>query len=167
MKIKVVPPVPDSLDRLRAVQAALPVVPDAEESCCVRLARDGGVADTETAREWLPFLRALGLAESGPRGYGRVREDPDPATLAARFREGVYAADEAVAVVESAGRPVAADEVFERLRERVPAWERGRSADWRTVWRQRTKRVLGWAALFRLVEQGSDGFTSVESNLGS
>ncbi|MFC7175927.1 hypothetical protein [Halosegnis marinus] len=124
MRFKVVPPVPESLDRVEAVWRGVPIVPDAEESCCRRLMRDADVPAQDTAKEWLTFSRALGLAEEGPRGYARVRDGYDPDAFPARFREGVYAADETLAVLADADEPLSPDEVFDRLRDRVPAWER-------------------------------------------
>lgn len=158
MRVKVVPPAPDDLDGLRRVGAALPLVPDGEESCCARLTREAGVADTETAREWLPFLVALGLAEEGPGGYSRVREEAGRDELAGRFREGVFAAEEALAALDAADEPLDAAAVFDELRDRVPTWERNRSADWEAVWRERTDRLLAWAALLGLAERAGDGF---------
>lgn len=158
MKVKVVPPAPDDLDGLVRVRDALPLVPDAEESCCARLVRDAGVADEATAREWLPFLVALGLAEESERGYARVRDEVERDRLAERFREGVYAADEALALLAAADGPLDADAAFDRLRDRVPTWERERSADWEAVWRDRTARLLEWAALLGLAEETDDGF---------
>lgn len=161
MKFKVVPPAPDSLDRLEAVWGAVPVVPDAEESCCARLMRDASVPAQDEAKEWLTFCRALDLAEEGSRGYSRVRGEFDPDTLAERFREHVYAADEALAVLADADEPLAAEAVFDRLRDRVPTWERQRSTDWAETWTERVDRILAWAVLFELAEREDGGYVSV------
>jgi hypothetical protein len=161
VRFKVLPPAPDSLARLEAVWQAVPVVPDAEESCCVRLVRDADVPAQDEAKEWLTFARALDLAEEGPRGYSRVRGEFDPDTLAERFREHVYAADETLAVLAEADGPLAPDEVFERLRDHVPTWERQRQADWAETWTQRTDRLLEWAVLFGLADRADDGYVSV------
>ncbi|WP_255195177.1 hypothetical protein [Halorarius litoreus] len=161
MKFKVVPPAPDSLDRLEAVWKGVPIVPDAEESCCARLMQDAAVPAQDEAKEWLTFCRALGLAEEGPRGYSRVRGAFDPDALATRFTEHVYAADEALAVLADADDPLAPDAVFDRLRDRVPAWERQRSTDWTETWTERTARILAWAALFGLAAERPNGYVSV------
>lgn len=162
MRFKVVPPAPDALAALDEVHGAVPLVPDGEESCCARLVNDADVPSQDEAKEWLTFLRALGLAEEGPRGYSRVRTDLDRETLAAAFGEKVYAAEEALGVLADADHPLAAEEVFERLRDRVPAWERQRDAEWREVWTERVQRVLDWAVLFGLVEQEAGGYTVPE-----
>lgn len=158
MRFKVVPPVPDSLDRLESVHAGVPLVPDSEESCCARLMRDADVPAQDEAKEWLTFCRALGLAEEGPRGYGRVSDAFDPDRLADDFRENVYAVDESLAVLDESSEPLSADEVFDRLRDRVPAWERARSADWESTWRDRVDRLLSWAVLFDLADRADEGF---------
>ena len=161
MKFKVVPPAPDSLARLEAVWQAVPVVPDAEESCCARLMQDADVPAQDEAKEWLTFARALDLAEEGPRGYSRVRGEFDPDRLADRFREHVYAADEALAVLADADDPLDAAAVFDRLRDRVPTWERQRSTDWVETWTDRVDRLLAWAVLFGLADRADGGYVSV------
>lgn len=161
MKFKVVPPAPESLDRLNAVWRAVPVVPDAEESCCARLMRDADVPAQDEAKEWLTFCRALDLASEGPRGYSRVRGEFDRDALAEQFREHVYAADEALAVLADAEGPLDSAEVFARLRDRVPAWERRRSTDWAETWTERTDRILAWAVLFGLADREGDAYVSV------
>ncbi|WP_255148824.1 hypothetical protein [Halorarius halobius] len=160
MKFKVVPPAPDSLDRLDAVHRALPRVPDAEESCCVRLMREADVPAQDDAKAWLTFCRALGVAEESERGYRRVGS-LDPDALRERFRERVYAADEALAVLADAEGPLTAGEVFDRLRDRVPAWERQRSTDWAETWRERVARILAWAVLLGLAAPEDGGYVSV------
>lgn len=159
MKYKVVPPVADSLDRIEAVHRGVPIVPDSEESCCRRLMRDADVPSQDEAKEWLTFCRALGLAEEGQRGYARVRDvDTDPAALAARFRENVYAVEETLAVLEESREPQSIDEVFDRLRDRVPAWERARSTDWADRWRERVDRIMSWCVLFGLAAERDGGY---------
>lgn len=158
MRFKVLPPAPDALADLEAVHGAVPLVPDDEESCCARLVADAEVPSQDEAREWLTFLRALGLAEEGQRGYSRVRTEPDREALADAFRENVYAVDETLDALAGADGPLSAGAVFERLRDRVPAWERRRDAEWREVWRERVERLLEWAVLFGLVEREAGGY---------
>ena len=158
MRYKVVPPAPDSLDRIEAVWQAVPIVPDPEESCCQRLIADADVPSQDVAKEWLTFCRALGLATEGPRGYSRVRDGYNPAAFPDRFRERVYAATETLAVLADAKDPIDAKAVFDRLRDRVPAWERARSTDWAETWRERVARILEWAVLFDLAESRDGGY---------
>lgn len=159
MRFKVVPPAPGSLDRLEAVYGAVPIVPDGEDSCCRRLMRDADVPSQDEAKEWLTFCRALGLAEEGSRGYARVRDtETDRETLAARFHENVYAVEETLSVLADADEALSTEDVFERLRDRVPAWERARSTDWAERWRERVGRLLSWCVLFGLAAEGDDGY---------
>ncbi|MFB6117318.1 hypothetical protein [Halosegnis sp.] len=158
MRFKIIPPAPDSLDRLRAVHESVPIVPDAEESCCRRLIADADVPAQDEAKEWLTFCRALGLAEEGTRGYARVRDGWDPEMLPTRFRERVYAADETLTVLADADGPLSAEAVFEQLRDRIPAWERARSADPTATWRERVDRLLSWTVLFGLAERVEGGY---------
>lgn len=159
MRFKVVPPAPESLDLVETVYRGVPIVPDGEESCCRRLMRGADVPSQDEAKEWLTFCRALGLAKEGPRGYARIREtDTDPDALADRFRENVYAVEETLSVLADAGEPVSVTVVFDRLRDRVPAWERARSTDWREQWRERVSRILSWCVLFGLAEERDGGY---------
>ncbi|WP_336364506.1 hypothetical protein [Halalkalicoccus salilacus] len=77
MRVKPVPVPPSAVDRLLDIRDALPLVPEPEESCCERLVSRANVEDAETARDWLTFLRGLGLAAEGSSGYYRTREEPD------------------------------------------------------------------------------------------
>lgn len=77
MRVKPVPAPPSAVDRLLDIRDALPLVPEPEESCCERLVSRANVEDAETARDWLTFLRGLGLAAEGSSGYYRTREESD------------------------------------------------------------------------------------------
>ncbi|WP_153952282.1 hypothetical protein [Halosegnis longus] len=158
MRFKIVPPVPDSPARIETVWKAVPIVPDPEDSCCQRLMADAGVPSQDEAKEWLTFCRALELAEEGPRGYARVRDGYDPAAFPERFRERVYAVPELLAVLADADEPLSPKQVFDRLRERVPAWERARTDDWEGTWTRRVERLLEWAVLFGLAKRAGDGY---------
>jgi hypothetical protein len=158
MRYKVVPPAPASLDRVETVWQAIPIVPDPEDSCCRRLMADADVPSQDRAKEWLTFCRALGLAEEGPRGYSRVRDGYAPDEFPDRFRENVYAAAETLAVLADADGPLAPDSVFDRLRDRVPAWERARSTDWADTWRERVGHVLEWCVLLGLAGRADGGY---------
>lgn len=156
---KPVPPAPDSLDRLAEVRAAVSLTPDPETTCCVRLVERAAVPARDEARTWLTFLRALSLVEETERGYARTRDDPDHETLRERFLDGVYGARELHGVLDSGG-PLAAAAAFDRFREHVPQYERHRSEEWETVWRERVGRLLGWGTLFGAFEHTPEGYGS-------
>jgi hypothetical protein len=181
MRFKVVPePRPRSF--VRDAQAALPLVPSSEDDCCALLIADTELDSRDTAREWITFLQALCLvAESDGRYYQRS-VDPPVSDLATAFRERVYAADEVLRVLDEngdentdededtdrevkedrsddeVGAPLSAVEIFERVRDIVPEWERNHYQDWETVWRERVRRLLEWAIEFDLAERKSDGY---------
>lgn len=170
MRVKPVPAPPSAVDRLLDIRDALPLVPEPEESCCERLVSRANVEDAETARDWLTFLRGLGLAAEGSSGYYRMREEPDDVTersstgrripsadLDRALIEGVYGAREVHAILEGAEDPLTADEVFERF-EAVPRWERRRNPDWEEVWRERVGRLLGWLTLIGRAERVEGGY---------
>jgi len=155
VRFKVVPPA-RGLDALEAVRAALPLVPDDEESCCARVVARTDVPSRDEAKEWVTFCRALGLAEETDSGYRRIRGDPDRETLAGWFRDHVYGADDVLAVLEDAEEPLAAADAYRRFD--VPEWERQRHTDPETVWHDRVTRLLDWAVAFGLVERAEKGY---------
>jgi hypothetical protein len=157
MQRKPVPPAPSSLDRVRAVRDAVPLVPESEDDCCRRLVDRADVPDRGTASAWLVFLTALGAVEETDLGYARVRGDVDRADLAAGFRENVFLAPEVLdALDEEAARTP--DEVFDAVRERVPRWERSKREDWAAFWTDRVGRRLDWAVLLGLAERTGEGY---------
>ncbi|MFC7008299.1 hypothetical protein [Halalkalicoccus salilacus] len=155
MRVKPVPAPPNAVDRLLEIRDALPLVPEPEESCCERLVHRACVVDEETARDWLSFLRGLDLAAEGDAGYYRTRDDPSG--LGEAMIEGVYGAREVRTILDDAGEPLTADEVFERF-EAVPRWERRRNPDWEGVWRERVGRLLGWLTLIGRAERVEGGY---------
>lgn len=157
MQFKVVPPAPDSLEALETARRAVPLVPRSETDCCTRVMDRAGVPARDEAREWLTFMRALGLVAETERGYHRTRDPFDPDRLAEAFRERVYGADDLLAALDSE-EPVSPDEAFERFADSVPDWERSRHTDWRTVWRERVERTLDWAVLFGLAGSEGEGY---------
>ncbi|MUV59877.1 hypothetical protein [Halobacterium sp. CBA1126] len=156
MQRKPVPPAPASLDRLREVRDAVPLVPESEDDCCRQLVERAGVHDRGEASAWLVFLAALGAVEETDLGYARARGDHDRAALAANFRERVFLAPE---VLDALGdQPRSAAAVFEAVRERVPRWERTKRQDWEGFWTERVERRLDWAVLFGLAEAADGGY---------
>ncbi|MFC7154560.1 hypothetical protein ACFQPA_03705 [Halomarina halobia] len=152
MKFKVVPePRPPSFARDAA--RALPLVPGTEDDCCARLMADAGLPSRDVAKEWITFLRALGLAAESDGGYYRTRADPTDADLARAFRERVHTADDVLATLEAAEEPISPEAAYERVRGDVPQWERSRRTDWERVWRERVRRILEWAVAFDLAER--------------
>lgn len=158
MKFKVLPEPADSIETIAAMQAAVPLVPDGESSCCARLIRRTDVASQDAAKEWLTFLRALELVEETGGEYRRLPHDADPDRLREAFRERIYLAEEALAVLAAADEPVEASTVFDRLADRVPQWERHRHEDAAAVWRERLRRLLEWAVVLDLADRTADGY---------
>jgi hypothetical protein len=152
VKFKIVP-APRSRGFVGEAQQALPLVPGSENDCCARLVDRTDLDARDEAREWITFLRALGLAEETGSGYRRLRRDPAPDDLAAAFRERIFGAEAVLAVLDAADEPLDAEAVYERFREEVPNWERYRRADWDEEWRERVDRLLGWTVVFDLAER--------------
>ncbi|QDX40752.1 hypothetical protein [Salarchaeum sp. JOR-1] len=154
MRRKPVPPAPDSLDGLWAVQSAVPDDPRTERDCCARVVARTGVENRDDASDWLAFLRALSLARATDEGFERVDDTPNRATLARRFRDGVYGARD---VLDALGEtPRSADEVFAAF-DAVPRWER-ETDGWEAEWRERVRRLLEWAVLLGLAETTTGGY---------
>lgn len=162
MRHKPIPAPPDDLAAVDAARRAIPLVPVSAEDCAARLlARTGdrlGLRSHEAAGEWLAFLRALGLVERTDGRLRRPRDGPGRDELAAAFRERVYGARELLDALDAADGPLDADAAFERLREPVPAWERHRRPDPEAHWRERTRRLCGWATLLGLAERVDGGY---------
>lgn len=158
MRFKAVPDPPGFLSFVAEARAAVPLVPGSEVDCCDRLLARTDLQARDDAREWLTFLRALGLVEKSARGFHRTRNECDRTVLASTFRERVYLAEDTLAVLDEAADPLDADAVFERLQDRVPRWERDRHADWEQVWRERVRRILDWAVLLGLAAREESGY---------
>lgn len=161
MKFKVVPE-PRPLDFLDRARLAMPLVPGDEDDCCARLVADTDLASRDAAREWITFMRALGLVAESDGGYYRSREVFDDAALARAFRERVHPVETVLDVLTDAERPLDADAVFERIVDEVPRWERSRRADWQAVWSERVERILAWCVAFGLAERVDGGYRSVD-----
>lgn len=172
MQFKVVPRPPDSLAAVADARRAIPRVPGSIEDCCARLVARTDIRSRDDAREWLTFLRALGLVAESERGFYRTGDEFDPddcltdresttTSVAAAFRTRVYLADAILETLRVADKPLDADGVFERVREDVPRWERDHHADWEQVWRERVWRILEWAVLFTLAGHDTDGYRAI------
>lgn len=159
MQRKPVPPAPDSLAALDAVRDALPLVPKPEDDCCRRVVDATDVPDRGTASAWIVFLAALGAVEETDAGFARTRDALAPADLAANFREHVFLAGDCIAALD-ADEPRSAAAVFERVRDRVPRWERSKRENWEAFWTERVERRLDWAVLLGLAERTADGYRS-------
>jgi hypothetical protein len=157
VRFKVVPPAPDSLGTLETARRAVPLVPRSEDDCCARLMDRAGVPARDEAKEWLTFMRALGLVAEAERGYRRTREPLETDRLAAAFRERVYGVEEFLGALD-VEKAVSTDGAFDRFAESVPTWERARHADWERVWHERVERLLEWATLFGLAERADGGY---------
>lgn len=157
MRFKVVPE-PRSIEFVGEAQRALPLVPSTENDCCARLVDRTDLPARDTAREWLTFLRALGLAEETSSGFRRLRRDPDSADLARAFRERIFGAETILDILDTADEFLDVDAVFERFRHRVPNWERHRRSDWEGEWHERVRRLLGWSVEFDLTERVNDRY---------
>ncbi|GAA0193235.1 hypothetical protein [Halobaculum roseum] len=178
MKFKLVPEAPDTVAFVADAQAAVPLVPGSEDDCCARLMRRLGLRSRDVARTWLTFLRALDLADETEDGFKRLRADPTPAYLREQFLTGVYGAGDvadALLAADAEGKSdpdresdpdeangLAADEAFAAFVDRVPNWERYRTDDWESVWRERVERHLAWFVLLDLAERRGDAYVATD-----
>jgi len=155
MRYKVAPPA-RSLEFLRTAREAIPLVPDDEADCCVSIQRATDVSDRERAREYLTFIRALGLVAETERGYHRTRDPLDREALATAFREQVFPVTELLAAVDAGAD--SHNSAFEAVRGEIPRWERERDPAWERTWRKRVERLLGWAVVFGSLAREGDRF---------
>lgn len=160
MKFKVVPE-PRSTKFVREAQRALPLVPGSENDCCARLIERTNLPARDEAREWITFLRALGLAEETSSGFRRLRRDPNRTELATAFRERVFGVETVLEILVAADEPLGVEAIFERFRHRVPNWERHRRSDWEGEWRERVRRLLDWTVVFDLAERDDERYRAV------
>jgi hypothetical protein len=171
MKFKLVPAAPDTVAFVADVQAAVPLVPGSEDDCCARLMRRLGFRSRDVARTWLTFLRALGLATETDDGFKRFRAEPTPSYVRERFLSGVYGASDvadALLTADAEDGPAegkngrSADEAFAAFVDRVPDWERYRTTDWESVWRERVERHLAWLVLLDLAEERDGRYVATD-----
>lgn len=162
MRFKPLPEPPEGLDAVGDAQSAVPLVPGSENDCCARLMRREGFESRDVARTWLTFLRALELAEETDSGFRRTDRDPTFENVRESFRERVFGASETVDVLREADEPLPSEQVFERLRETVPGWERERRRSWVEHWQERTETLLDWLVLLDLAAREDGGYVAVE-----
>jgi len=169
-RVKPVPEPPDDPGRVAALAAAVPLVPGRTDDCCARLRERGGLGSRAAARDWLAFLRGLGLVARTDAGHRRLERDPDASREALRtaLLDGVFAARETLDALRAADGPLDADAAFDRVRDRVPTWERHRRGDdWEGRWRDRTRRLLGWFVSLGLAERTADGYVPADAAAGA
>ncbi len=152
-------PEPCSLDRVREIHAAVPADPEATDDCCARLCAVGQVQDRDAAREWLPFLTALGLASRADEGYHR-QDWREQSQLAESFRGNVLGASELLTVIEADG-PISIERLFvtPTIREATATRTAGRDegVDQHRAVKFRVRRLLGWSEVFGLITRNSAG----------
>lgn len=148
-----------ALEAVLAARDALPLVPGSEDDCCARLMDRRGFERRDVARTWITFLRALELAEETDDGYRRRRGDVDRDDLARAARENVFGVEESLAVLAGADGPLTAEAVFERLRDRIPQWERHKQPrEWAERWAGKVASLLQWCVLFGLLDERDGGY---------
>lgn len=152
-------PEPCGLDRVREIHARVPADPEATDDCCARLCAVGQVQDRDAAREWLPFLAALGLASQTDGGYHR-QAWREPTHLAESFRESVLGAGELLTVIETDG-PISIERLFVNPTVRAVTAPRTAEGDesvgqHRAV-KIRVQRLLGWSEVFGLITGNTAG----------
>lgn len=164
MRYKIVPE-PRSVEFLREVRMALPLVPDTVEDCCTRVRDRTDLQSRDVAREYLTFAQALGLADESGRGFHRTRENQSDDVLADRYRENVFGAREMLEALENG--PKSVEESFDDVRDIVPRWERDRHSDWEAKWRDRSHRLLEWGRTFDLIERIDDVYQLPDGERGT
>ncbi|WP_435359076.1 hypothetical protein [Haloarchaeobius sp. DFWS5] len=166
MKVKHVPAAPDSLDFVESAQRAVPLVPGSEDDCCARLIDRTDIVARDDAATWLTFMRGLGLAEEGERGFSRIRREPTADYLREAIVEGIFGVADVLEILREADDagdgPLSLDSVFDRFEDTVPRWERHKHPnDWRHVWTEKVEHELDWLVLLDLAEKTDDGYRAV------
>ena len=160
MKFKLVPAAPDDVAFVDRARRAVPLVPGTEADCCARLMDRLDLPSRDVARTWLTFLRALELAAETDSGFKRTQREPTAENVRESFRERVFGASQTLDVLREADGPLDAEDVFERLRDTVPGWERERRRQWVDHWTDRTERLLDWLVLLDLAERENGGYVA-------
>lgn len=159
MRFKWVVEPPATLDAVADAQRAIPLVPAREADCLRRLVDrtdETVIDDREDAREWLTFLRAIGLVERTAGGYRRERIELSVGELVGRLHDGIYGARELYDRLEAADEPLSVDDLAETVD--LPTWERHHHTDPEQVRRQRLGRLAEWFVLCGMTEQTADSY---------
>ena len=157
MRFKWVVEPPATLNGMADAQRAIPLVPASEADCLRRLVdRTDAVDDREGAREWLMFLRAIGLVKRTPSGYCRERVELSASELVDRLCDSIYGAREIYGRLEAADEPSSVDDFAETVD--LPTWEQHHHTDPERVRRQRFRRLAEWFVLCGLGERTADGY---------
>lgn len=167
MRYKHLPPAPESVDAILAVQRAIPLVPAPELDCCVRVMDRTGVASRDRARTWITFLQALGLVEEADQGFVRRHNEYSVEELGNRFVTSVYGAREVIEVLAGDDAPVPSDRVIEKLEGSMPTWERQQDTGASDRWRERTEQLLEWLVVLGRIERTPTGYTTVSPKNGT
>lgn len=161
VRYRVLPPVDGPSPQ--EVARALPTDPTRTDDCCGWLLDRGAVADRERAREWLPFLAALGLAAETDEGYHRVEAEPAAPELRRAFVERIYGADDLVAAFDADDvRPEG--ELADAIESRLPedrANRAGTDVDRSTY----VLRLIEWADRLDLLESTGGGYRLASADL--
>jgi hypothetical protein len=162
MRFKWVPEPPNSVAAVAEAQRAIPLVPTSESDSLRRLVdrTDGtGIDDQDDAREWLTFLRALGVVDQTPSGYRRYREDLSERDLPDRLLDTVYGAHELYGALEAAEEPLSVDDLDAKTGVDLPTWERHHhGTDHEQVRRRRLRRLAEWFVLCGVAERTPEGY---------
>ncbi|MGQ3411003.1 hypothetical protein ACT4ML_01905 [Natrinema sp. LN54] len=164
MRFKPVPEPPADLALLATVRRTLPTDAGDIDDCCRLLIDETPLETRDEAATWLTFLRALELAAEEPAGFRHrgpaSSSDADsPALdrdrLGRAFRDRVYGADAALAVLERADEPLTAEAVADALGDDRSNSERRSRPN--SVSEERVERLLEWAVLLDVAERGENG----------
>jgi len=159
VRYRVVPAARD-VEFLLAVRDALPHEPGSVDDCCGFILDRADVTARESAREWLVFLRALGLAAETGGSYYRADPGPDRGDLPDRFLARVYGARELLAVLETEG-PLPAGEAAECVREAVSRADH--ALDTAEAWPAYVRRLLEWGVVFGHLAVADGGYRTARS----
>ncbi len=140
-----------TLTAVRAAQRAIPLIPKREAVCLQRLqsrAREAGIENEDDARQWLLFLRSVGLISKTPSGYRRTRSEPDATQLFENLCEQIYGARELQDALQATDKPLASSAAWNRAAVTMPTWERHHHGSrWEEIHQQRGHRLCEWFVL--------------------
>lgn len=149
-------PEPASVERLWALQAAVPETPDSESSCCARLVAATEIERESEAADWLVFLRALELVETVDGRYrrrsGNGNTNTDTESLREAFRSRVYLAEEVLTTLKNAENSPSPRRVFDSI---TTATHESEAEALRRI-----ERLLEWAVVLGVVDRTHDGYSA-------